>query len=174
MKPVQPTIHEWVKELYDKNYPLLTFYAYRLTGDLAGAEDIAGEAFIYLLTSSENVTTKDHCRHTLYRIVKNRCIDHLRRSGKQKEVLEKYVQTIELTVVQEFEAIDYRHKIMHELPATLQEVFRLRYEQDCSAKEISTTLDISLDNAKKRCSRMVDKVRALIPKQQQSLTKNQL
>jgi RNA polymerase sigma-70 factor (ECF subfamily) len=158
----------WLEKVYYEHYKRLLFHAYKLTDDWAEGEDIVAQAFMKLLGSPDSIESREHCVRSLYTIVKHKCIDHLRSKGRQKGLLEKYVQSIDQEVVQTFVEMDHRLRIIQQLSPDLQEVLQLHYVQGYSHKEIAVLLNISADNAKKRCSRAVNKLRALVPEQASS------
>lgn len=70
------------EELFRLYYRPLCLYASRLVDSIHDVEDIVQSSFLSLLEHCSDAQEPQQVRAYLYRIVHNRCIDHLRTSSK--------------------------------------------------------------------------------------------
>src|SRR3954452_25547167 len=71
-----------VHELYERHRPPLVRYAKRILGDRPpGPEDVVQEVFVKAHAALRADDREIHVRAWLYRLVRNRCRDELRRVG---------------------------------------------------------------------------------------------
>ncbi|WP_243348104.1 RNA polymerase sigma-70 factor [Parabacteroides sp. FAFU027] len=144
------------KEIYRKLYPKLSVYA-TLFLSQDEAHDVVQEVFVSVWENQSLIMEEASIHSYLYRAVYNRCIDVLRKqytkeqyaSTVRTEILEKEANyfhpdnhEIENRLFSQ-ELYDTVHSEIEKLPAKCQEVFRLYYYEQKSAKEISEALDLS-------------------------------
>lgn len=72
--------------LHTRLLPGLRRFARRLVGDPLEAEDITQEALLTLYLNLSHIDPPEHVRAYVYRIVRNRCYDSLRRDGRRETV----------------------------------------------------------------------------------------
>jgi RNA polymerase sigma-70 factor (family 1) len=65
-------------QVYNLYFKSLCYFAEKITGDGASAEDIATESFVKLLQKNPDFETLQHLRSFLYTSTRNACIDLLR------------------------------------------------------------------------------------------------
>ncbi len=78
--------HGWVLEAVDQFEQPLTRYARRLLGDVDLAADAVQHAFVKLCEQSR-ITVGDRIAPWLFRVCRNRAVDHLRRAGREMPLL---------------------------------------------------------------------------------------
>jgi len=74
--------HGWVLEAVDRCEQPLTRYARRLLGDVDLAADAVQHAFVTLCGQSR-ARVEAHVAPWLFRVCRNRAVDHLRRAGRE-------------------------------------------------------------------------------------------
>jgi RNA polymerase sigma-70 factor (ECF subfamily) len=74
--------HGWVLEAVDRFEQPLTRYARRLLGDVDLATDAVQHAFVTLCGESR-ARVETHVAPWLFRVCRNRALDHLRRAGRE-------------------------------------------------------------------------------------------
>jgi RNA polymerase sigma-70 factor (ECF subfamily) len=74
--------HGWVLEAVDRFEQPLTRYARRLLGDVDLAADAVQHAFVTLCGESR-ARVEAHVAPWLFRVCRNRALDHLRRAGRE-------------------------------------------------------------------------------------------
>lgn len=152
----QNTIKSDFKDLYRTLYPKLTTYA-TLFLSREEAHDVVQEVFVSVWENENLIIDTTTFSSYMYRAVYNRCIDVLRKQYTR----EQYATVVRTELLEK--EMDYFHPDNHEienrlfsrelydtvhaeiskLPAKCQEVFRLYYFDQKSAKEISDELDLS-------------------------------
>lgn len=139
-------------------------YANRLLQDRENARDVVQEVFIRLVeirrdeqSSQKKGKSKiENIRAWLFKITRNRCLDHLRSKKRQLEIsidvnkienLGDFTETErpDKTVEQQEEMQLVRRQIM-ELDSRAREVVILKFEHDKSYKEIAEIMKLSVGN----------------------------
>lgn len=74
-----------IEELFLQYYRPLCLYALRLLSDLDRAEDVMQDSFVKILERPASIShlPERQVAAYLFRIVRNRCVDELRRDGQQ-------------------------------------------------------------------------------------------
>jgi len=132
---------EGFKEMYRLYFPALSFYASMVVGPNGDAQLLANDALLIAWKHNEKIsfTAKVNLERFLYRVCKNGCISHLRKSNVRQKALKELTY---LSLVEE-EAIDLK-KIHAELIAQL-------YRQiDCLPEKSREIIQLSFLEGKKR------------------------
>lgn len=117
------------------------------------AEDIVHDVFLKLWDRQIFLLSTDELKKILYVAVRNACIDHLRRSSVEQQILDQQAVSLaleELNFFESSEALFMREDIMQillakidELPEKSREIFRLFYLQGKKTTEIAEQLELS-------------------------------
>jgi len=122
----------------------LISFAARITGDTDSARDVVQETFLRLCNRDVDAIG-DHLAAWLFRICRNHALD-IRKKEAPLRPLEE-VPTPPEASVDPHRALARRVlAAVAELPATQQEVLRLRFQNDLSYKEISEITSQSVSN----------------------------
>lgn len=127
-------------ELYDRYAPKMYAYIYRRVGDVALAEDLAGELFLRVLRSIRGGQAwRDSFSAWLYRIAHNLVVDHYRRLPPQPvEPLAVSIEQVgdDPASVAEFVAEGERLRMaIRRLTPDQQQVLALRFGEGLTAVE---------------------------------------
>ena len=138
-----------IEELFLQYYRPLCLYALRLLSDLDRAEDVVQDSFVKILERPACISLlpERQVAAYLFRIVRNRCVDELRRDGQQTVLSLESPGHGELPVKQEdvdkavvaarlWTAIDA-------LPDRCREVFLMAKRDGMTYREIAEELGIS-------------------------------
>lgn len=79
------------KVFYLETFPSICIFAEKYVADHDIAQDIAQESFISIWNKKPRMDTMEEIRYYLYRIVKNRCLNHL----KKMKLKQAYLLAIE-------------------------------------------------------------------------------
>lgn len=135
--------------LYDKIYRKLFLFAKSLVGDGEEARDIVTEAFIKLWSQVNSFSSMAHLQVYLYAIIKNSCIDYLRRDKRRTRIENQLSQAeiIQENVIerkyQEAELVQMLYERINQLPERMQQVFKLTYLDGYSRTEVAQMLNLS-------------------------------
>ena len=118
------------------------------------AEDIVHDVFLKLWDKQVFLLPDDDLKRILFVAVRNACIDHLRRSNMEQEILDRRAVQLKLEELDYFESSDELFmrkdllellmKKVTELPERSQEIFRLSYLKGMKAAEIAEQLGLSV------------------------------
>ena len=136
-------------EVYDKLYRKLFLFAKSLIGDTEEARDIVTESFIKLWAQKNSFTNMIHLQVYFYTVIKNACIDHLRRHKLKNKIEHQLIQsgTIHENFIekrfQEAELVQMLYERINQLPERMQQVFKLTYLDGYSRTEVAQMLSLS-------------------------------
>ena len=118
------------------------------------AEDIVHDVFLKLWDKQVFLLPDDDLKRILFVAVRNACIDHLRRSNMEQEILDRRAVQLKLEELDYFESsaelfmrkdlLELLMKKVAELPERSQEIFRLSYLKGMKAAEIAEQLGLSV------------------------------
>ncbi len=141
---------------FHAEYPSLLRFAYFVSGDPRGAEDLVQDAFVRLYRSSGRVgdaTFKAYARKTIL---------NLARSGFIRSSRERPVDPVDLG------ARDEIWNALRTLSPKQRAVVALRYYEDMKESEIADVLEMSIGAVKKHTDRAMAKLRAQLGDRRQS------
>jgi RNA polymerase sigma factor (sigma-70 family) len=147
-----------------ERYQRATFnFAYRLLGDYDEASDAAQQGFVQLYTALPGIDLSRPLRPWLFRTVRNRCIDVLRRrrtvslsardeddEGETAPLADQLRDADPLPedLVERADLQQLLSAAIARLPARYREVVAMRYTTDMTFGEIAETLGIPENTAK--------------------------
>ena len=145
---------EGLKYFFSQYDTALTWFALRITGDEATAEDMVAEAFVKLWKHATEITPSPSVKAYLYRLVRNASIDYLRHKKRerahQKEVVYLNEISEESLTAMEIEAKTHHnvYQAIEQLPPRMGQVFRMFYFQRKSLPQIATELQLSVNTVR--------------------------
>jgi len=158
------------KEVFQKYYRSITYYALKILHDDSYAEDISSEAFRKAWENRSKFETPKHLENFLYLVARNSCISYLR-SDKVTESTQKEWTNIH-TAKEENSPIDLErvqtrmleiiYEKMQQLPGG--DVLRMSFIEGKSTKEIAQELEITENNVYIIKSRSLKVLRSMLSK----------
>ena len=143
-------------ELFRYNYRPLCMYALHYLQDVELSEDIVQESYAVLWEKLQEGTHVLNRKSYLYMMVRNRCLDHLRKKGIPTESLKPYdtygiiddddAQERAQTEARMWTAID-------SLPEKCREVFILSKRDGLKYEEIAEELNLSVNTVRNQISK---------------------
>jgi RNA polymerase sigma factor (sigma-70 family) len=154
--------------VYDMWFSNLCYFAYRVTGNMAEAEDITVTTMEALLSRHAHFETMANVKAFIYITARNKCLKYLQSAQKQKtshkELHEIQDETEEYVLVQMIRA-EMMKKIYNEienLPANRKDVFKLFYIEGLEVGEIAEKLKMTPGAVSTAKSRALDQLRNII------------
>ncbi|OHB75401.1 MAG: hypothetical protein A2Z25_02775 [Planctomycetes bacterium RBG_16_55_9] len=135
--------------------------AHQMLRDPALAEDAVQEAFVRVIRKRRQYVASRPFSHWFYAILRNICIDMLRKRQREKNAVQHLTHRIGSYIRKERapdgpEAIS---GLLNALPLQERAVIELRAVRAMTFEEIAIALDISQEAAKKRAQRGLRKLR---------------
>jgi len=133
-----------LEELWHKHAKALTRYATRMLWDWSAAEAVTQDAFLRWMEAGTEVS-QENARAWLYKVVRNKSIDLLRRDKRLKELNERVAKPIAdassepVAQTLEKEEETMLNDQIAELPKRQREVLRLKFQENLSYREIAQT-----------------------------------
>lgn len=141
-----------IKNIFEIHYSKLCHFADRFVNNIDIAEDIVQDAFLTLWEDSHNEKDSKHTLNFLYKIIRNKSLNHLRRTNVENKYTSEKINELETEHIFmghmiEEEALQIIQQTQDSLKNKCKEVFVLAM-QEKSNKEISETLNISVNTVK--------------------------
>jgi RNA polymerase sigma-70 factor (family 1) len=136
-------------ELYNKLYRKLFLFANSLIANTEEARDIVTESFIKLWSQENHFSNMTHLQVYFYTVIKNACIDYLRRDKLKAKIENRLVKEEQITEnviekkYQEAELVQILYDRINQLPDRMQQVFKLTYLDGFSRTEVAQMLNLS-------------------------------
>lgn len=143
-------------ELFRYNYRPLCLYALHYLNDPATVEDIVQDCFASLWEKTKEGTAVNNRRSYLYMMVRNRCLDHLRKAGIKTEELKPYdtYGIIDDDDAQQRSQIEARlWTAIDSLPDKCREIFLMSKRDGLKYEEIALELGISENTVRNQVSK---------------------
>ena len=152
--------HTHIEYLFRSYYARLCFFATRMTGDAALAEDIVQESFLNCWKTRLNFPHEQVAKSYLYRSVRNACLNHVR----HKEVVKRHASLThgdEISagpVIEEIvraELLGEVHAAIETLPEGCRTILKMAYFEKLRNEEIAGILDVSVNTVKTQKMRAI-------------------
>jgi RNA polymerase sigma-70 factor (ECF subfamily) len=129
--------------------------------DYDAGHDAVQDAFVRAYTHLDACRDSERFRTWLFRILRNRCLDHL------KDIRRTHVPLDAVTLADPDEAssiedADALERAFRQLPAALREAFLLKHREGCSYEEIAERTGATVSALKMRVHRARDLLRATL------------
>ena len=151
---MEPTSQaDWVREALKRFEKPLLRYALRITGDVETAQDVVQDTFLKLCLA-DRATIQEYLAPWLYRVCRNRALD-VRKKEQRMQSVDPVIlaeqpspQPPPRAVAQGRETESLALEAFAELPDNQQEVFRLKFQEHLSYKEISEVTGFPVTNVR--------------------------
>ena len=150
-------------------YKPLVHFAHTFLNNTESAEDITEDSFLKLWEKREVIASATAVKPYLYAIVRNRCLDVLRRQKHQTA----YISQLKKSPIPL--AADITHNIiisesMHQvylalqsLPSKYQKIFNMLFVEGKEIKEIALELNLPLSTVKSQKARVLELLKKQLP-----------
>jgi len=164
--------------VFNRLYRPLYAYARDLTHDPVIAEDIVSEAVFKGWARRGDYNTFLHLQRTLYRIVHNASVDHIRKEKKQMarsqlhylhfdETLSDQVQDIEVMQANLLQEI---YAEIEQLPDRCGQIFKLIFFEGLSTEQIAQQLSLNVQTVRTQKARALQLLRTQLLKKNRIIT----
>lgn len=137
--------------------------AYKFVGKHDEAEDLAQDIFLKIFKSLDTFDSRANFQTWLISVSRNLCIDHYRSVRKERETIDRDVDTNELApaarepgpiaALEQADRVALLRKALAALPATLRTAVLMRDIQELSYQEIADKLRLPEGTVKSRINR---------------------
>jgi RNA polymerase sigma factor (sigma-70 family) len=133
---------DWVQGALTRYETPLIRYAWRMTGDLETARDVVQDTFLKLCTADRD-KIEDHLAPWLYRVCRNRALDVAKKEQRMTPLSPEQMAAAPSKAPPPSAMAEGREleghvlQAMQELNVEQQEIFRLKFLDQLSYKEIS-------------------------------------
>ena len=152
-------IHIDFDDLFRYNYRPLCLYALHYLQDIDLAEDMVQESYTALWEKLQEGAHVLNRKSYLYMMVRNRCLDHLRKKGIPTESLKPYDT---YGVIDDDDAEERSHieaklwTAIDSLPEKCREVFLLSKRDGLKYEEIAKELGLSVNTVRNQISKALN------------------
>lgn len=139
-----------IDELFNSNYIKFVFFATKLIKNKEDARDIVVDSFVKLLGhKSIKFENPTHLQTYFYSVIKNSCLDYLRKAKSTAILNDHLMQEVPLIEDvmehkwQESELVQLIYERIEYLPERMRQVFKLIYLDGYSRAEVAQLLKLS-------------------------------
>ena len=143
-------------------------FAWSIVRDAHKAEDVYQEMTIKALNFTDGFNNDIHLKSWCRTVIRNRCIDDIRKETNRRNILEKSViDLIEADLdsrdmEKENQTIDDLRDCIGGLTAKSQEIIRMRYFQSMQAKKVAEVLQKKPETVYKALQRIYQSLRTCV------------
>ena len=154
--------------VYDMWFSNICYFAYKVTGDMAEAEDITVTTMEALLSRHALFETMANVKAFLYITARNKCLKYLQSAQKQKtthkelSVIQGESEEYILAQMVKAEMMKEIYNEIENLPANRKDVFKLFYIEGLEVSEIAEKLKMTPGAVSTAKSRALDQLRSII------------
>jgi RNA polymerase sigma-70 factor (ECF subfamily) len=138
--------------LFEKYYKLLCLQAAILLADEAEAEDLVQELFIEIWDKKIYRQVEQSLKAYLYRAVRNKCINEIRRNKLSRQKLEEYheyrLKKKEPVLLEQKELAANIQSALQEFPSQRLKAFTLVYMENKRYREAADEMGVSINSVK--------------------------
>ncbi len=149
--------------MFKAYYTPLCSYACSFVKDMQQSEELVQECFIQIWEKGENIDIENSIKFYLFRTVKNRCLNYLKKQQRQRNTtvyLEEEIINREHFFLESIDNPERRKELqekinsaMNLLPVSCREIFEMAKFSSMKYKEISIELDISVKTVENQMSK---------------------
>lgn len=143
-------------QVYESYYRPLCYFAEKLSGDRATAEDLASETFIKLLQKNTNFENIVALRSFLYTVTRNACLDHIKMQNRHQASHEEMrlraneeEQTIEHSIIKS-EVLRAIYTAIEQLPEKYKDIVHGALIEGKKTDEMANALNLAPQTVKNR------------------------
>lgn len=157
-----------LRRLFDVYYTPLCYFAEKLTGDHAEAEDMVMDIFTRLWQKKQELTAISNIKAFLYTSVRNACMDFLRKQSRHddshREIRYLSEQGEVYAINEEIFAKVLQHlqEEIEQLPRQCRSVFKLLYLEGLSTQQVAERLHLSVQTVRNQKTRAIQLLRAAL------------
>jgi RNA polymerase sigma-70 factor (ECF subfamily) len=161
-----PTSHaEWVRAALDRYEAALVGYALRFTnGNLETARDVVQDTFLKLCTA-DRAKIDGHIGPWLYTVCRNRALDVAKKEGRMEPLKDGIAEAVPSmapapsATAERRETHDLVLEVVDGLPPNQQELFKLKFQDGLTYREISEITDTPISNISYHIHAALGKIR---------------
>ena len=164
IKQIQNGHREYMDELIELYYPAILRYCLWHMPDMESAQDAVQETFLKLVRFIDHYEHRGQFRAFLYRIAANTCTDMLRRNCVTEQLTDNGSEMLSYAE-KGFSVAENRHQLAKAftcLDDMQRELVLLRYGQELTLREISTTTNLPLRTVQTKLRRALLKMKQIL------------
>ena len=152
-----------IESLFKTHYTQMYHLALTLLFDKAKSKDVVSEVFASLLSSS-TVVRADNAKAFLMASVRHRCLNVLQHMQVQERFARLLIADSDAlvsnnTAEEQMQMEELMRYLQNSLPPMSLEIFRLRYLQEMTCKEVAETLNISRQTVHTHLKQTLERIR---------------
>ncbi len=146
--------------LYAKTNKQLIMAAYRVTGNLAAAEDICQDVWLKMARRLRKINEPAAFMANAYQLVRWRSLDHIKRAGKDS-ILDEGLASVDPSP-EEVAEISSVKRAMALLQPSQRLIVQMFYSDGYSVPEIATMLELKVGTIKTRLFRAREAIKQML------------
>lgn len=152
--------------IFERHHGRVYRFCMRMTGNGPASEDLVQEIFLRMNRYSGKLRPDSNFQPWMYRLARNVCNDHLRKSQRESGDLEAIPEPVSgepgaVELMEKSEEVTLLHRALDSLPEKKREVLILSRFEKHKYEEIARLLDCSVGTVKVRVHRAVRQLREI-------------
>lgn len=143
--------------LFDEFFPPLCYFARQYVPDGPTCEDLVQDVFFKIWMDRHRLDIRSSARNYLTTLVRNRCIDYLRRKNLEQKFRDKELLKPHLSAGEEVYSVteceEMINRALDKLPENIRTVFEMNRFRDMNYAEIASVSGISVKTVEAYMSR---------------------
>ena len=153
-------------QIFERHHGRIYRFCLRMVGNGPAAEDLVQEIFLRMNRYCRRLRSDSNFQAWMYRLARNVCNDHLRKSQRESGDLEAIPEPVSADpgaaeLMQRDEEVNLLHRALDRLPEKKREVLILSRFERHKYEEIARLLDCSVGTVKVRVHRAVRHLREI-------------
>jgi RNA polymerase sigma-70 factor (ECF subfamily) len=166
-------------EIYQTLKKVIYAFTIKIIGSAEDAEDLTVQAFVRVWERRESIESMAHLKNLLFIVSRNGSIDFLREKRRsQLELTPEIAEELDACRISKYKTDQFFADLVEEISAVIRrmpklraKVFRMRYLEERSVKEVAEMLNLSIPNVYWHTKEAVDQVRQALLKKTPSSPK---
>ncbi len=145
------------------------YYCYNLVRNREVAQEITIDVFTKIWEKHSTIQSNSSINGLLYKITRDHSISYLRKAARdaalRKEFIQNFFESLNNPSEEQLflkEGIQIAEQAINTLPTRCRQVFKLRYSEGFTLREIAEELNISISTVKKQLTKGTRIVRAYL------------
>ena len=152
--------------IYDEYHDKVYHYCFKYIRQKEVVDEITADVFVKFWERRDRLEKRFSANGLLYKIARDYCIDHLRKTARSRELrdlyLSHYKESLSNAIEEEIhfkESLEVIGKVINTMPPKRKQVFQMRYQNHMTNDQIAKELDISPNTVKAHLAKASNFVR---------------
>lgn len=162
-----------MEQVFHLFYKRLYFFTLKVIDSQIDAEDLVQEVLLHFwLNVRDKSIVPDNIEAYLFRMVRNKCLNHIKREGRMDELTGAAIQEFYANQERQMDDVAIKEEIYHRIKSGFKhltpmqmEIMHYLYVEGLSVAEIAALLNTTANNVRNHRMRALEKLKSLVEKE---------